>query len=220
VFTPSSTVLSCNNNTSLLSCPVRGIHKGEMKQRLKLAKGGLATKLAIFSHFVARSPLAAKAAMGLTLCRRPDITAVMKCRVPGCHAEAANLGELNRHVMADHPAVWSDRLNKSRERRSARAHSKKTSDQPPAVTAPAGVGGDGHGASGGQSLATASFVHVSPRPFNMSPVYLWRAKETCINEWGWPKDMSDEDFVDTFFYVMCYKCGKDLDKAGDVIKQK
>lgn len=134
----------------------------------------------------------------------------MKCKI--CKTEVANLGELTKHRIERHPDVEQQRLDSLHEK----AHPPKSEERGPEVRTVTAIPGT---AKPAESIQTASFVRIVPRPFTMSPVYLWRAKETCINEWGWPADMADEDFVDTFFYVMCYKCGKDLDKAGNVTKE-
>jgi len=147
----------------------------------------------------------------LTFNSHYGISQHMKCKL--CKAEVANIGELTKHRTKAHPELEQKRIQDMLNK----AHPPK----------PEGGGNGSHPAGTTQSasapadsIATASLVRVIPRPFSMSPVYLWRAKETCINEWGWPKDMSDEDFVDTFFYIMCYKCGKDLDKAGNVNQEE
>ncbi len=51
-----------------------------------------------------------------------------------------------------------------------------------------------------KDLGTASYVVIKPRQFTMGSTLLWQAKEAAINEWGWPKDISDEDFLDTFLF--------------------
>ena len=142
----------------------------------------------------------------------------MKCHAPGCKSEDfPDLASLNAHRKTVHPELEEDRIAKMNAARLAKHPPKPAKEQ--ALLPPAGApGGDGHAKASGQaeSLAGASIIRVIPRSFNLSPVYLWRAKETCINQWGWPADMSDEDFVDTFFYVMCYKCGVDLERAAPV----
>lgn len=44
-------------------------------------------------------------------------------------------------------------------------------------------------------------VKVLPREFTMTSTLLWQAREAAIREWGWPANISLEDFVDTWLYL-------------------
>ncbi len=50
-------------------------------------------------------------------------------------------------------------------------------------------------------LAEANKVTISPRAFSMASSLLWTAMQAAISEWGWPGDMSPEDFLDTYLYL-------------------
>lgn len=50
------------------------------------------------------------------------------------------------------------------------------------------------------SLSEAATLFIIPRKFEMSSLLLWQAMEVAINEWGWPRDITPEDFLDTYLY--------------------
>lgn len=51
------------------------------------------------------------------------------------------------------------------------------------------------------SIDEAVSVVVSPKTFQMSSTLLWQALQAAINEWGWPKEMTPEQFLDTYLYI-------------------
>jgi hypothetical protein len=46
----------------------------------------------------------------------------------------------------------------------------------------------------------AVIVAISPKRFETTSTLLWQGREAAIREWGWPKDITIEDFLDTFIY--------------------
>lgn len=67
-----------------------------------------------------------------------------------------------------------------------------------------GGGGNQRLSSGARpttNLADAAILTISPQTFTMSPTLIWQAREAAIREWGWPPDISPEDFLDTYLYI-------------------
>ena len=52
-----------------------------------------------------------------------------------------------------------------------------------------------------KDLGDSVSVTITPKTFTMSPTLVWQAREAAIREWGWPADISPEDFLDTFIYI-------------------
>ncbi len=50
-------------------------------------------------------------------------------------------------------------------------------------------------------LEMGQTITVQPRTITISSNYLWLARQVAIQEMGWPKDISAEDFLDTWLYV-------------------
>lgn len=69
----------------------------------------------------------------------------------------------------------------------------------PKTDAPARPG-PATGAKSTTALAEAQTLTIYPKRFEMSSVLLWQAREAAIREWGWPPDISAEDFLDTFLH--------------------
>ena len=51
------------------------------------------------------------------------------------------------------------------------------------------------------TLQGAVQVVVTPRAFTMSSILLWQAMTAAINSWGWPIDMTPEEFLDRYLYI-------------------
>jgi hypothetical protein len=67
-----------------------------------------------------------------------------------------------------------------------------------------GSGGDQRpyaGTERAKNLDDSVSVTIAPKTFTMSPTLIWQAREAAIREWGWPADISPEDFLDTFIYI-------------------
>lgn len=50
------------------------------------------------------------------------------------------------------------------------------------------------------SIQESISIAITPRRFEMSSTLLWQALNAAVQEWNWPKDMSPEDFLDTYLY--------------------
>lgn len=123
-------------------------------------------------------------------------------------------GEWSSHLKEHHPEESQKALAAAREaklRKAAEAKEKKEKgkksnngkdvsqpEQPAVVLAKAKTTED---------LGEAVSVIISPKVFQMSSALLWQAREAAIREWGWPADISPEDFVDTFLYLSFKQVG-------------
>ena len=47
----------------------------------------------------------------------------------------------------------------------------------------------------------AAYLQIQPRTFTMTSTIIWQAQEAAINVWGWPEDMTVEQFLNTFIYI-------------------
>ncbi|HUV76254.1 MAG TPA: hypothetical protein VMW00_06385 [Dehalococcoidales bacterium] len=50
-------------------------------------------------------------------------------------------------------------------------------------------------------LGQAQYVSIAPREFRMNASLIWQAREAAILEWGYPADISPEEFLDNYLYI-------------------
>jgi hypothetical protein len=61
-----------------------------------------------------------------------------------------------------------------------------------------------------KNLAEAAWIRVIPREFTISATIFWAAMEATINYWGWPADMSPEDWLTNFLKMSMEQRGISL----------
>jgi len=52
-----------------------------------------------------------------------------------------------------------------------------------------------------KSIGEAAWIRVIPREFTISATIFWSAMEATINYWGWPADISPEDWLDKYLRI-------------------
>ena len=50
------------------------------------------------------------------------------------------------------------------------------------------------------AIKTTTHVTIVPRAFTMPSTLIWMAMDVAINKWGWPADMTPEQFLDTYLH--------------------
>jgi len=65
-------------------------------------------------------------------------------------------------------------------------------------------------ASSTTKLAPGEIVHIVPKAFTTTSTLFWNAWELATNEWGWPKDMSPQNFLDNVLFYYCIRRGHDI----------
>lgn len=56
-------------------------------------------------------------------------------------------------------------------------------------------------------LAPGEVFHVTPKAFTTTSTLFWQAWEIAVREWGWPKDMTPQKFLDNVLYYYAKRRG-------------
>jgi hypothetical protein len=123
-----------------------------------------------------------------------------KPRVYHCKACGAETDNILKHRWDEHRSDMEAITAVADSRNPYRQNAKKKDP----TTIPTTDGGkDGQKATSVAvaGLRESTFTEVSPRTFRMNSAMIWQAREAAINEWGWPTDMTPEEFLDTYLYI-------------------
>lgn len=47
----------------------------------------------------------------------------------------------------------------------------------------------------------SAYVTIFPKAFTMSSTTIWMAMQAAIRQWGWPADMTPEEFLEYYLYI-------------------
>ena len=127
----------------------------------------------------------------------PYIIRVMAaCKLCG---EPVGWGQYYGHMWKKHPkeaeaqrqiaqAKFMENTRKRREEQGGNGSRPATKPSAALTRAPAG------------NIQESISVAITPRRFEMSSTLIWQALAAAIREWNWPKDITPEDFLDTYLY--------------------
>jgi len=104
-----------------------------------------------------------------------------------------------QHMMDKHPQKYeaykaSVAIKRQIAKTASKASKASTADKPPKPL-PTTV------------LTPGEVFHVTPKAFTTASTLFWQAMDVAIKKWGWPKNMTPQQFLDAVLFYYCKRRG-------------